>query len=341
MFTIKTDYFDLKKIMDSGQVFRFYEPTPGEFVVYSENRRLELKQKGREVTFMCDKKEYEEYWETYFDLKRDYGIIVKLAEKQILQENSGSGRSDSCKGTPGDAFLASACRFASGIRILKQDVWEMMISFIISQQKQIPSIRKCIEALCERFGERHEDTGDKDSLGISGKKAGIVWYGFPTAVSIASAGPAGLKGLSLGYRERYIYETAVKYISEGFDGSSLSDMSYEDAKKYLCSFFGIGEKVADCVCLFGGGFTDAFPIDVHIKDILYREFIPEKEKARIEKTLKTRLGTDDIPRKKLLDSISYAEYSKVIDGAFSAYKGTRGIVQQWIFAYEIYKTPRQ
>ncbi|MCR4993349.1 MAG: hypothetical protein K6A45_09930 [Lachnospiraceae bacterium] len=324
MFTIKTEYFDLKKIMESGQVFRFYETAPGEYTVYSGNRCLNLKQNGSEVTFMCDKKEYEEYWETYFDLKRNYGSIVKLAEKQILQENSGSGRSDSCKGTPGDAFLASACRFASGIRILKQDVWEMMISFIISQQKQIPSIRKCIEALCERFGERHE-----------------TWYGFPTAVSIASAGSAGLKGLSLGYRERYIYETAVKYISDGFDGSSLSDMSYEDAKKYLCSFSGIGEKVADCVCLFGGGFTDAFPIDVHIKDILYREFIPEKEKAEIEKALKTRLGTDDIPRKKLLDSISYAEYSKVIDGAFSAYKGARGIVQQWIFAYEIYKTPRQ
>ena len=316
MFTIKTEYFDLKKIMDSGQVFRFYEPEPGEFVVYSGNRRLGLKQNEREVTFLCDKKEYDEYWETYFDLKRDYGSIVKIAEGDFA--NCTGDNSLCC-----DNYLAAACRFSSGIRILKQDVWEMMVSFIISQQKQIPSIRKCIEALCERFGVRHEDSIEK-------------WYGFPTAESIVSAGPDGLKGLSLGYRERFIYETAVKYLSDGFDGNSLSDMSYEDAKKYLCTYTGIGEKVADCVCLFGGGFTDAFPIDVHIKDILYREFFDEKEKEEIENALKSRLGTADIPRKKLLDGISYSRYSKVIDSVFSEYRGARGIVQQWIFAYEIY-----
>ena len=309
MYKINTEYFDLKRIMNSGQVFRFYELTPGEYVLYSGNKRLELSQNGNEVTFRCSKEEFDEYWEAYFDLKRDYGSLVKLAEKNCR---------DICD--KGKLFLKDAAAYSAGIRILKQDVWEMMISFIISQQKQIPSIRKCIEALCERFGERHED-----------------WYGFPTAASIASAGPDGLKGLSLGYRECYIYETAVKILTDGFDGSSLSNMSYEDAKKYLCSFSGIGEKVADCVCLFGGGFTDAFPIDVHIKDILYREFLSDTEKKKIEENLKKRMGTADISRKKLLDSIPYTGYQDIIDKAFSPYKGVRGIVQQWVFAYETSK----
>ena len=329
MFTLKTDYFDLKKIMESGQVFRFFETAPREYTVYSGNRCLNLKQNGNEVTFMCDKREFDEYWEDYFDLKRDYASLVSLAESQ---EDKGNGAK----------FLSDSCRYASDIRILQQNVWEMMISFIISQQKQIPSIRKCIEALCERFGERHEENaapGCQKTQGqnASGQNTERVWYGFPTAASIASKGSDGLKGLSLGDRERYIYETAVKYISEGYDGDSLRKMGYEEAKKTLCTFSGIGEKVADCVCLFGCGYTDAFPIDVHIKDILYREFFSEKEKTKIEKALKIKLSTIDIPRKKLLDSISYAGYSKVIENAFSAFKGARGIVQQWIFAYELHR----
>jgi N-glycosylase/DNA lyase len=323
MFTIKTEYFDLKKIMESGQVFRFYETAPGEYTVYSGNRCLELKQNGSEVTFMCDKKEYEEYWEDYFDLKRDYGNIV--AKAGSMDDGNGA------------RFLSDSCSYASDIRILKQNVWEMMISFIISQQKQIPSIRKCIEALCERFGERHEEPVSKGSRKTQKQNTVNVWYGFPTAASIASKGPEGLKGLSLGYRERYIYETAVKYMTEGFDGDSLRKMGYDEAKKTLCTFSGIGEKVADCVCLFGCGYTDAFPIDVHIKDILYREFFPEKEKEDIEKALKIKLSTTEPPRKKLLDSISYARYTKIIDEAFSAFKGVRGIVQQWIFAYELHR----
>lgn len=309
MYKINTEYFDLKRIMESGQVFRFYETEPGSFTVFSGNRKLELHQQGNEVTFMCSKAEYDEYWETYFDMKRDYEKVIKLAAENCSDPTD-----------KGKMFLKEAAAFSAGIRILKQDVWEMMISFIISQQKQIPSIRKCIEALCERFGEKHGN-----------------WYGFPTAKAIASAGPDGLKGLSLGYRERYIYETSVKYLADGFDGGSLSDMSYEDAKKYLCTFSGIGEKVADCVCLFGGGFTDAFPIDVHIKDILYREFLSDTEKKKIEEALKKRMSTADIPRKKLLDSIPYTGYQDIIDKAFSPYKGVRGIVQQWVFAFETSK----
>jgi N-glycosylase/DNA lyase len=191
----------------------------------------------------------------------------------------------------------------------------MMISFIISQQKQIPSIRKCIEALCERFGEKHS-----------------TWYGFPTPESIASAGPDGVKGLSLGYRERYIYETAVRYLTDGIPDDKLRTMPAEEVKKYLCSYTGIGDKVADCVALFGVGLVDSFPIDVHIKDILYREFVSDKTKNRIEKNI-----ANDISHKKLLDRLSYSDYMQIVNDNFSAFDGVKGIVQQWIFAYEITK----
>ena len=308
-------YFNLRKIMNSGQIFRMYEPEAGRFVVFSGNKRLELHQnivpeydkndpKGIKVDFMCSQKEFDEYWEDYFDLKRDYGAIVQLAQTHYEKvKNRGA------------EFLKKSCEYGADIRVLKQDIWEMMISFIISQQKQIPSIRKCIEALCERFGEKHSS-----------------WYGFPTPESIASAGPDGVKGLSLGYRERYIYETAVKYLTDGIPDDKLRTMSADEVKKYLCSFTGIGDKVADCVALFGVGLVDSFPIDVHIKDILYREFVSDKTKNQIEKNI-----ANDISRKKLLDRLSYSDYMQIINDNFTAFNGVKGIVQQWIFAYEIAK----
>ena len=330
MVTKTIPYFNLRKIMNSGQIFRMYEPEVGRFVVFSGNKRLELCQhfenseKGHEteigtVDFMCSQKEFEDYWEDYFDLKRDYGAIVQLAQTHYEKVKSR-----------GAEFLKKSCEYGADIRVLKQDIWEMMISFIISQQKQIPSIRKCIEALCARFGENHS-----------------TWYGFPTPESIASAGPDGVKGLSLGYRERYIYETAVKYLIDGISDDKLRIMPADEVKKYLCSFTGIGDKVADCVALFGVGLVDSFPIDVHIKDILYREFVSDKDKLRIGKNIKNRnlssetikssQDTKDLPRKKLLDSISYSDYMQIINDNFYVFNGVKGIIQQWIFAYEIAK----
>lgn len=330
MISRTINYFNLRKIMNSGQIFRMYEPEDGRFIVFSGNKRLELYQDTQniehgmtKVEFYCNDSEFTAYWENYFDLKRDYEAIVKSAEKNCNSE-----------------FLRKSCEYGADIRVLKQDIWEMMISFIISQQKQILSIRKCIEALCERFGEKHyiDETHCNNHMtpsykpGNKGKSCDNVWYGFPTAKSIASAGSEGLKGLSLGYRERYIYETAVKYLTDGIPKEKLEKMPATEVKKYLTSFTGIGDKVADCICLFGVGLVDSFPIDVHIKDILYREFVSDKDKRK-----KTEQVSYEISRKKLLDSLSYNDYMKIIDDNFSAFNGVKGIIQQWIFAYEIAK----
>lgn len=303
MLSIDIEYFDAEKIMNSGQVFRMYRDEDGCFSVYSADRRLKFTQNGSRVSFFCDEKEFEEYWKHYFDLDRDYSVFVKavLEEKQIGTEDTEMAEDDrrtvKDTGKADGSFLRAACEYGSGIRLLNQDIWEMMISFIISQQKQIPSIRKCIEALCRRFGE------EKDG-----------YFAFPKPEKIAAAGPEGVKGLSLGYRERYIYETAVAYLERGVSDEEFRNMDFEDARKYLCSFCGIGEKVANCICLFAGGFIDAFPIDVHIKDILYREY-----------------GDGSVPK----DKMKPKDYCGLIEKNFGRYAGFKGIVQQWIFAYEL------
>ena len=313
MITVNIPYFDLRRIMNSGQIFRMYEPSDGRFVVYSADRRLELAQNGTKINFYCDEPEFA-YWKRYFDLDRDYAGMIRTALDS------------------GDEFIKAACSQNCGIRILRQDLWEMLISFIISQQKQIPSIRKCIEALCERFGERSDE-----------------WYTFPTAEAIAAGGAEGLKGLSLGYRERYIYETSVEWLKKGLDSTTVENMELTDALKYFRSFTGVGEKVANCVALFGAGFVDAFPIDTHIKDILYREYyLKEAEgvgraansagQRPVGKQAKVRCGEDraggrlsPLPQDKLRQS----DYEELAERHFSRFAGYRGIVQQWIFAYEL------
>ncbi len=308
--------FNLSDICRSGQIFRMYETEKGLFDVFSADRHLRLAQEGQLITFYCTENEYTSYWKRYFDLDRDYstlGTDLFLQNSTLGTDLAPGTRLNSEPGTqspeqPCDSFLANARSACIGIRILNQDIWEMMITFIISQQKQIPSIRKCVEALCARFGERRQDEF-------------LSWYTFPTPESIAAAGPDGLKDLSLGYRDRYIYETAVKYLVSGLPDAVVEAMDYNEAKKYFLSYTGIGEKVANCILLFGAGFVDAFPIDTHIMDILYREYYmkqPMEEEKRLPKEKMTR-----------------ADYEALIDKYFGRYKGYRGIVQQWIFAYEI------
>lgn len=299
-FEIRTGYFDAKKIAASGQVFRMYETEPGVFDIYSADKHLRLTEEHGEakeskacsdgqnkdsvtLRLYCPEKDLP-YWRRYLDLDRDYEAVMGLLDAK-------------------DGYLRRCCEAGDGIRILRQDTWEMMISFIISQQKQIPSIRKCIEGLCAKLGTRMDG-----------------WYAFPTAEQIAAAGPEGVKGLSLGYRERYIYETAVQFLGRGIPDDALAAMPYEEAKKYLLSFTGIGEKVANCILLFGAGFVDAFPIDTHIKDILYREYY-----------LPNLNGKTAVPQEKL----TMTDYDRITDEFFGKYSGFRGIVQQWIFASEV------
>ena len=338
---VKTDVllFDPDRVCDSGQIFRMYrtEEDASVFLMYSGDRRLIVKKEESDVFFECSDEEYETYWKHYLDMDRDYEVFHKQID-------------------PKDRFLVSAYEAGRGLRILNQDLFEMIVSFIISQQKQIPSIRKCVEALCERFGERHVtkrtkmanqyEQGShegKERTGICTNADEKSWYGFPSPRSIAAAGPDGLKGLSLGYRERYIYETSCRFIEvERELRDAVEKRDFVTTKKILMSMTGIGEKVADCILLFACGDLDAFPVDTHIISILEREYPAKKNcKAEAKCIGPQGNGKKNVRKKEMLtettgvEKLTPAQARERAREVFGRYKGFSGLVQQWIFAYEL------
>ena len=267
---ITIDNFDLKQTADSGQCFRWNAADDG-YEVTAFDRCLRIRQKGRTFDLDCDEKEWADIWSSYLDMGTDYGAIGRSIE--------GSD----------DEYLKAAYKAGSGIRILRQDLWETIISFIISQNNNIKRIRGSIEAICK-----------KAALPLDGQGS-FGRYRFPKAGEI-DRDFFNDRSLGLGYRDTYLadmYEYAVH--DPGFPGR-LKEMDNEEAYKELKSFKGIGDKVANCVCLFGLHHIDAFPIDTHIKQIL-KLYYPG--------------GFD-----------------------FDRYRGYAGIVQQYIFNYKLNHTDK-
>ena len=224
--------FDLDQVFDCGQCFRF-EKTDGIFHGVALGRQLTLKQDGDTVIlYSTTLDEFNDKWRQYFDLDRDYA--------EVIRELSF------------DEQLRIAAEKTGGIRILRQDGWETLCSFIISQNNNIPRIKKIIASLCKLLGE----------------SIGDDVYTFPSAERVAAAGVEGLAPIKSGFRVKYIYDAAKK-VSEGVvDLEAISKMSYTEAKEKLKTIKGVGEKVADCVLLFGYGFYEAFPRDVWVKRVI-------------------------------------------------------------------------
>lgn len=224
--------FSVAQICDSGQCFRMVPLKDGRYQVIACGRQLKLRQDGEVVTFYCERQDYEDFWKRYFDLEADYGKIIDSID-------------------PDDAYLIRAAQFGSGIRILRQDLWEMIITFIISQQNHIKRIRKCIDTICERYG-----------MPCDG------FFDFPTPGALAGASEEELRSCGLGYRSRYLAGTARAIADGEVCLERLKEMGYQEAKAELLKLPGIGSKVADCVCLFGLHHLDAFPVDTHIRQVL-------------------------------------------------------------------------
>lgn len=238
----KTEYFaedmNLKQIAASGQCFRMEEREEGLFSLIAGERYLEIQclEKGKFI-FFCKNQEFFEFWYNYFDLSRDYG---KLKEKI----------------DPEDTYLKKAAEFGWGIRILRQDLWEMTVTFILSQQNNIPRIRRCVRLLCEKYGEKR--------INFRGEE----YFSFPSPEALAGADLEGLKACNLGYRARYIQETVAAAAEGKISLDALKRMDYEEAKKELMKLCGIGKKVADCICLFALHHVEAFPVDTHVSQLL-------------------------------------------------------------------------
>ena len=236
---VKLDHFNPQEIAGSGQCFRWKEVSEDTVRVVAFGKCLEIVNRIDSFEINCDETEWKSVWAPYLDTDTDYCRIEELIRKS------------------GDAHLLEAFDCGCGIRILKQDLWEVIISFLISQNNNISRIKGSIEALSREAGVK--------VAGDSGE------YAFP--------GPSDLNpeifkrvNMGLGYRVPYLkemYEFASKH-PEWLE--SLKTMSYTEARAELLKRKGIGPKVADCICLFGLHHIDAFPIDTHVKQLLAKYY---------------------------------------------------------------------
>ena len=229
--------FDLDQITRSGQCFRFRPLGERHYALVAGGRYLEVSQQGQTVRFDCPEEEFEAVWRPYFDLDADYGRYKSAVAKR-------------------DKYLQSAVAAAGGLRILRQELWETIVCFIISQQNNIARITKCVENLCLLFGETCYN------------KSKQVYNAFPSAERLAACTADELAPIRLGYRAKYIVAAARQVASGEVDLDAVRRMDYAHAKAELMRLTGVGVKVAECICLFALHHIDAFPIDTHIRQML-------------------------------------------------------------------------
>ena len=172
------------------------------------------------------------------------------------------------RGFAGGEYLAECAAFGQGIRILRQEPWEALCSFIISQCNNIKRIKGIVERLCEAYGERAELDGEE-------------YYTFPAAAALAPLGEEDLAMLRCGYRASYILSAARAVADGGLDLKALTECGYADAKRELLKLSGVGEKVANCVALFGLNHIEAFPVDVWMRRALREHFPPDFDPASL------------------------------------------------------------
>lgn len=266
MINIQVEYFNVGQICDSGQCFRMSQIGEDTYSVIAGDKYIEIRQREDSCLFCCGEEEFEGFWKHYFDLDTDYGNYISSVN-------------------PNDKYLVKAAEFGSGIRILHQDLWEMIVSFLISQQNNIVRIRRCIQNICECYGEK--------SVNCKGE----IYYAFPRPEVLAELEDDALKACNLGYRSKYVVRAAQSVMNGEISLDGIQQMNYKKAKEELLKLFGVGVKVADCICLFALHHLDAFPVDTHINQALEKHYKRGFPKRR--------------------------------------YHGFQGIIQQYIFYYEL------
>ena len=235
--------FEPRHIFECGQCFRWERETGGSYTTVACGRVINVFKKDGFIIFNnVTEEEFQDFWFDYFDFGTDY--------EQIKQTLSAGGE-----------HMKKAVDYGGGIRILNQDLWECVVSFIISANNNIPRIQGILQRLCERFGDR---------LSYGGK----TYFAFPGPERIAG----DLSYLRAGYREQYIQNACKTFLSGSLSG--IESLSTDDARKKLLTIKGVGPKVADCILLFGLGRREVFPVDVWVKRCLNQLYGKEmKEKT--------------------------------------------------------------
>lgn len=228
--------FEPEHIFDCGQCFRFNKTGENTYTGVAGNRALKISRDGNTVTlYDTSERDFYDFWYDYFDLSRDYGKIKNTLSK--------------------DPVMREAIKYGEGIRILRQDLWETIISFIISSSNNIPRIKGIIERFCQAFGEEIRYMGE-------------TFYSFPSAERTAGLTAADLSVIRAGFRDKYILNAAKEIAEGGFSLDRLRSLPTAEAKNTLMTLSGVGNKVSDCILLFGLNRADAFPVDVWIKRIM-------------------------------------------------------------------------
>lgn len=250
--------FKVKDVFDCGQCFRWNEQEDGSYTGIFGNNVLNVKQEpdaeGYKIIIsgVCDGN-IESVCKEYFDLNRNYEDI-----KEKLSSI--------------DEYLAESIRYGEGIRILNQDLWEMIISFIVSANNNIPRIKGIIDRMAKKYGNEIEFRGK-------------VYYTFPTVEALSTATIEDLRALGLGFRDKYIYETTKKI---KYGEVSLEKMRKEKdtakIRKQLLALSGVGPKVADCILLFSTlKRFEVFPIDVWVRRVMNDLYIHNPDEAKVNK----------------------------------------------------------
>ena len=225
------EFFDPKDTFDCGQCFRFNPISENTYHGVAFSRVLTVEKTGTDTIFHCSQQDFEQIWYEYFDLGTDYNQLRNSFEH--------------------DPYMKKAAEFGAGIRILKQEPWEALCSFIISQCNNISRIKNIVENFCRLFGRKLELKGE-------------IYHAFPAAQTVAGLTCQDLAPLRAGYRDKFIINAAKQVASGRLDLDSLKSVELVQAKKRLLELDGVGEKVASCVLLFGLEQTEAFPVDVWV-----------------------------------------------------------------------------
>lgn len=236
------DHFHIGQILESGQVFRFEKISDLSYLLIAKQKLIKITQQTGSTSVIIHNShsgELEEIWKNYFDLETDYANIARVLSAK-------------------DEYMKKAVVFGSGIRILKQDPWEMLISFIISQNKAIPHIKQCIKNISERYGDALEEEDREEHL----------YYTFPTPEQLVKATEEELRECKVGFRAPYIVDACQKVYSGEVALNDIFRMPTEEGKKELMKIKGVGPKIADCILLFAFGKSEVFPTDVWIKRVI-------------------------------------------------------------------------
>lgn len=249
-----TQNFDARAIFTCGQAFRWYEEKDGSFTTVHLGRVLNVLNEENRVVFKgTNLEEFKEIWVDYFDLNTNYKEIRKTLS--------------------GNEILVNAMEYGKGIRILNQNHFEMLISFIISANNMIPRIKKSIEVISMRYGKFIcEDENRK-------------YYSFPTVEELSNATVEDLREFAkVGFRDKRIFDTVNMILNDKIDLNSFESLETDILREELLKFSGVGNKVADCIMLFSYKRGEVFPVDVWIKRVMEKLFI--KQETPVKKIAK-------------------------------------------------------